>query len=920
MHDGDKKEVTIASGSVTIKPSGNTQTWTVKADLDPKTCQALIDFNVPGKPNPPPVKLLMTYWSAIGDEASTAQEKATFEFTDPSGKLASSQTPLNSWLSLGTPKQVEQSVCPESLTAVYLDMHDGDKKAVDIQQGKMTIRPSGNNQTWVVKADVDDKCIAEVDFNVPGKPSPPPVPLQLKLWRLFSGVLVAQQRGKDVLRIYRSKRHNSASWYALERLAGARQQFSAAKDVVRAREQDPIWSIWIFWALCGAEEDRQLATRLAPNLALGQPVVLSSTAQWLLRFVSDDGTETWTGDGFRATDGDFGTAFFFGMGPLDIRLGNAIITWRENLVCAEAVQLDRLRQPNMFNCLASGRYLWLVLRVTGTMVAPLSVCEVEVTPKGPSGNRHILQTAGGMWPLQLQGVALAPHDRIRIVADTVLCGLAGSATMHDDVLRLTAPMGQRAHGDSSSETWENIQINRMGIYKVCWCGGDGDCTQDEHFSMHVATLVINGLGTNAGNTGASNGRASTTDGEGDPGVLTPLSDPYGIAISNQRAFFTERGSHMLRYLDIEQGRVYRLAGQFFPGTRGDYGSAINAQLSSPMGLALNRDQTSLFIADYGSDRVRRIELTRDPLNRGIIETIAGNGFRGFSGDGGPALEAQLNGPTGVAVDLNQMLWICDSGNNVLRVVSMEIPVRIPGTNEFQSNVILTAAGGSSGQAQGKGDGGVAWLARLQTPSGVAVSSAFVSNEDGTLPVNVYISESSGQQVRSMSLEFQSYLGVINTLAGSGQQGDNIKEAAPLEAPNAELSNPTGVATDAGVVYLSDSGNHRLLMMPALEYVSMGCWRENIESPWIPSIEGQPLPYGIDYLQGIPENRPAAITACALATMRLGYEVFAIRQMGLCATSKDAYGRHVGVQVSNFTGQRGHKKCQEHMAGGSGSLT
>ncbi|CAE7501345.1 Dnaaf5 [Symbiodinium sp. CCMP2592] len=157
-----------------------------KAELDTESCQATIDFNVPGKPNPPPVNLLMTLWLATSDEASAGQAKATFEFTDPSGKLASPHMPLNSWLSLGTPQVVKAISCPESLKAVYADMHDGDKKAVDIKEGKMTIRPSGNNQTWVVIADVDDRCTAEVDFNVPGKPSPPPVPLELKLWHLQS--------------------------------------------------------------------------------------------------------------------------------------------------------------------------------------------------------------------------------------------------------------------------------------------------------------------------------------------------------------------------------------------------------------------------------------------------------------------------------------------------------------------------------------------------------------------------------------------------------------------------------------------------------------------------------------------------------------------------------------------------------------
>eukprot|EP00435_Cladocopium_sp_Y103_P021238 s4452_g5.t1 len=470
-------------------------------------------------------------------------------------------------------------------------------------------------------------------------------------------------------------------------------------------------------AECNGDDERQLATRLAPNLAHGQPVVMSSTAT----YSSADGSSTWTGDGFRATDGDYGTAFFFGMGcaetkvepdpwmrvdfgrqaqqvlqlfdtvpvavvrlwtrddspdtglsPLDIRLGNTVLTWRENLACAEEVTLSQQQQPNMFNCLASGRYLYLVLRVRGTRVAPLSICEVEVTPKGPTGNKHILQTAGGMWNLQLEGVALSPEDRIRIVPDTVLCGLTGSSTMHSSVLVLTSPSGPRAHGNYNEETWENIQVNRISGEKE-----------------------------------------------------------QRIAVSDTHVFFSERSTHMIRYMDIEQGRVYTLAGKFYAGLRGygcDYQPAYNAELWEPCGLALDKDQKFLYLADFGSHRVRRINLEQTPLNTGIIETVAGNGFKGRGGDGQPAIEAQLDSPTGVAVDLNQMLWICfpaassciyfrllsarDSGNNVLRVVSMEIPVRIPGTNEFQRNIILTAAGGATGQTT-KGDGGVAWLARME---------------------------------------------------------------------------------------------------------------------------------------------------------------------------------------------------------------
>jgi len=187
MHDGDKKEVTISGSALTIKPSGNNQTWKVTATLDTDTCDALVDFDVPGKPNPPPVKLLMRFWSGIGDVEMSGREKATFEFTDPSGKLASPATPLNSWLAVDSLGRVAGEACPETLRAIYADMHDGDRKAVKIEGGKITITPSGNNQTWVVEASLDSRCSAMINFRVPGKPSPPPVDLRMALWHLRSG-------------------------------------------------------------------------------------------------------------------------------------------------------------------------------------------------------------------------------------------------------------------------------------------------------------------------------------------------------------------------------------------------------------------------------------------------------------------------------------------------------------------------------------------------------------------------------------------------------------------------------------------------------------------------------------------------------------------------------------------------------------
>eukprot|EP00746_Dinoflagellata_sp_MGD_P002814 gnl/MRDRNA2_/MRDRNA2_105494_c0_seq1.p1 gnl/MRDRNA2_/MRDRNA2_105494_c0~~gnl/MRDRNA2_/MRDRNA2_105494_c0_seq1.p1 ORF type:complete len:363 (-),score=59.11 gnl/MRDRNA2_/MRDRNA2_105494_c0_seq1:177-1265(-) len=186
MHDGDQKEVIINGKTITIKPFGNNQTWIVKSELDPDSCSASIDFNVPGKPGPPPVNLSATLWlslplSTVGAQTEKA-EKAEIEFTDPSGTLAAKSFPLNRWVAHGSYLDVMPNPCPDSLDFIYADMHDGDKKKVTISGASMTIQPFGNNQTWVVKTTLDAKlCNAVIDFNVPGKPGPPPVNLTATL-------------------------------------------------------------------------------------------------------------------------------------------------------------------------------------------------------------------------------------------------------------------------------------------------------------------------------------------------------------------------------------------------------------------------------------------------------------------------------------------------------------------------------------------------------------------------------------------------------------------------------------------------------------------------------------------------------------------------------------------------------------------
>jgi len=184
MHDGDKKEVTISGSSMTIKPNGNTQKWVVQSKWDAALCSAIIDFNVTGKPSFPPVSLVATLFHSYNINKEVVTE---LEFTDPSGTLPAG--PLNRWIQVAKPTPEPKQIirCPEKLTALYADMHDGDKKEISIDGSSLVIKPSGNDEKWVVTSHLDrESCRAIVDFNVPGKPSPPDVKLVLTFKESFS--------------------------------------------------------------------------------------------------------------------------------------------------------------------------------------------------------------------------------------------------------------------------------------------------------------------------------------------------------------------------------------------------------------------------------------------------------------------------------------------------------------------------------------------------------------------------------------------------------------------------------------------------------------------------------------------------------------------------------------------------------------
>jgi trimeric autotransporter adhesin len=263
-------------------------------------------------------------------------------------------------------------------------------------------------------------------------------------------------------------------------------------------------------------------------------------------------------------------------------------------------------------------------------------------------------------------------------------------------------------------------------------------------------------------------------GDGGPATSAQLREPNGLALDQAgNLYLADSGNSRVR-LVTPNGIISTIAGTT-SGFSGDGGLAVNAQLGSPQGLVLD-GSGNLYIADGPNHRIRMI--TPD----GIINTVAGTGQPGFSGDGGLATAAELNWPTGLAMDSAGYLYVADTLNYRVRKIAPD-------------GTITTAAG--TGQAGFSGDGGLAVGAQMESPSAVAVDSAgnlFIVDSEVWNGVGF-----SNQRVRVVNSS-----GIITTFAGNGIGGYS-GDGGP--AINAELCYPQGIAVDAaGNVYILDSGN------------------------------------------------------------------------------------------------------------------
>jgi RHS repeat-associated protein len=275
------------------------------------------------------------------------------------------------------------------------------------------------------------------------------------------------------------------------------------------------------------------------------------------------------------------------------------------------------------------------------------------------------------------------------------------------------------------------------------------------------TIVINNF--------AGTIRLPGYSGDGGPATQAKLGHPNGTALgSDGSLYIADTDNHVIRRV-ASDGIITTVAGNQH-GFSGDGGPATQASLSFPRRITMGADG-SLYIADTGNNRIRRVSPD------GIITTVAGNGLKGYSGDGGPASQARLFEPFDMASSPDGNLYIADTQNNRIRRVSPD-------------GIITTVAG--NGLRGYSGDGGPASQARLARPWGVSFGP------DGSL----YIADTENHRIRRVL-----HNGAITTVAGNGVAGFNGDGGS---ATQTRLSIPYGMAFDSdGNLYIADTGNNRI---------------------------------------------------------------------------------------------------------------
>lgn len=332
-------------------------------------------------------------------------------------------------------------------------------------------------------------------------------------------------------------------------------------------------------------------------------------------------------------------------------------------------------------------------------------------------------------------------------------------------------------------------------------------------------------------TFAGTGQAGFS-GDGGQATQAMLNNPFGLARGPDGAlWFCEYGGQRIRRVTPD-GVIHTAAGTGQKGYSGDGGPATAATFNLPHEIRFDK-AGNYYVADMTNHAVRRVD-----AKTGVITTFAGTGQPGYSGDGGPAAQAQLKQPHSIQFGPDGSLYICDIGNNVIRKVDMKTgtistfagtgkagdtpdgapiagtPLKGPRSLDFdkEGNLWLVTREGNqvlkfdlkaekisiaagTGKKGFTGNGGPVREATLSGPKGIALDA------DG----NAWLADTESHSIRVIRAK----TGTLELVVGTGQKGDG-PDGDPLHC---QMARPHGVFVDAdGSIYIGDSETHRVRVL------------------------------------------------------------------------------------------------------------
>jgi len=343
-------------------------------------------------------------------------------------------------------------------------------------------------------------------------------------------------------------------------------------------------------------------------------------------------------------------------------------------------------------------------------------------------------------------------------------------------------------------------------------GKNGDVFIADALNERIRKIDANGvISTFAGSGPVDSGGqlqngATPTGANGDGGAATAavFNQPHGVGVDSKgNVYVADSGNHRLRMIDTA-GNIKTIAGTGDPKappcpTKAQTCPAEGSGLKFPKSIFMVGDQ--LYLADSGNNMIRRLDLTANPVT---ITTVAGTTqAKKYGGDGGRAVDAQLNTPEGVGVDSAGNLYIADSDNNLVRKVDTNGTIT---TIAGDTAAAQAASDARTPVATGEstGDGGPATAAKLDRPRGIAVDSGG----------NVYIAQESGDPATDTvgaRIRRIDPSGTINSIAGTGRssgRGRVAGDPGPAPAGEAEFNTMHDIAIDdAGNLWIADSKNN-----------------------------------------------------------------------------------------------------------------